>query len=208
LAEGTYRAALKIGEMKKKELLPYAVQSKGISIGAHGIRSGKDYPGIISYACSVQGGDHTSTAGLPLGDESELMTIFMDSGIYCMFNAFGISSNLILNFYKAVTGKRLTKGEWVRTKGLRILEMQRALLLLGGPDVKWNTKLHDDNPPRFYELLPSGPYKDKTVNKIKFEKEKRRYYRAVGWDRNGIPKSEILKKLGLSDVDKALKRLH
>nr|MDO8098094.1 aldehyde ferredoxin oxidoreductase C-terminal domain-containing protein [Candidatus Njordarchaeota archaeon] len=207
LAEGTYRVALKLGEMKKKELLPYAVQSKGISIGAHGIRSGKDYPGIISYACSVQGGDHTSTAGLPLGGESELMTIFMDSGIYCMFNGFGISSNLILNFYEAVTGKRLTKQEWVKTKGLRILEMQRALLLLGGPDLKWNAKLHDDNPLRFYEPLSSGPYKGKTVNKTKFEKEKRRYYKAVEWDRNGIPKSEILKKLGLSDVDNTLERL-
>jgi aldehyde:ferredoxin oxidoreductase len=207
LAEGAYRAALRLGELKKKDFLPYVVQSKGISIGAHGIRSGKDYPGIISYACSVQGGDHTSTAGLPLGGDSELMTILMDSGIYCMFNGFGTSTKLILDFYGAVTGKRLTKGEWIRTGGLRILEMQRALLLLGGPDLKWNPKLHDVNPPRFYDPLPSGPYKDKTVSKSKFEREKRKYYRVVQWDKNGIPRSETLKKLGLSDVDKALQGL-
>ena len=43
LAEGTYRAALKLGKMKGKNLLPYTVTSKGISIGAHGIRSGRDF---------------------------------------------------------------------------------------------------------------------------------------------------------------------
>ena len=89
LAEGTYRAALKIGDMKNVDVLQYAVQSKGIGIGAHGIRSGKDYPEIISYACSVQGGDHTSTACLPLDDSrSELVMIFHDSAVYCYFNIF------------------------------------------------------------------------------------------------------------------------
>jgi len=36
---------------------------------------------------------------------------------------------------------------------------------------------------------------------------KRQYYEAIGWDENGIPKSEVLKKLGLEDVDKALEKL-
>jgi aldehyde:ferredoxin oxidoreductase len=208
LAEGTYRAALKIGKMKNKDLLPYAVQSKGIGIGAHGIRSGKDYPEIISYACSVQCGDHTSTAGLPLDSGgSELMEIFNDSGVYCNFNIFGMPRNIRFDFYKAVTGLELTREEWCNTKALKILQLQRALLLLGGPDLKWNPKLHDDNPLRFYEPLPSGPYKGKTVDKAKFEEEKRRYYEAVGWDENGIPQSETLVKLGLRDVDRALEKL-
>jgi len=208
LAEGTYRAALTLGKMKKTDLLPYAVQSKGISIGAHGIRSGKDYPEIISYACSVQGGDHTSTAGLPLdGSGSELMEIFNDSGVYCFFNTFGIPRNIRFNFYKAVTGLDLTRKEWCSTKALRVLQLQRAMLLLGGPDLKWNPKIHDDNPPRFYKALPSGPYKGKTVNKAKFENYKKRYYEAVGWDENGIARSETLRKLGLHDVDKAMEKL-
>jgi len=46
LAEGTYRAALKISEMKGVDALRYAVVSKGIGIGAHGIRSERDYPAI------------------------------------------------------------------------------------------------------------------------------------------------------------------
>jgi len=208
LAEGTYRAALKIEEMKNVNVLQYAVQAKGIGIGAHGIRSGKDYPEIISYVCSVQGGDHTSTAELPLdGSGSELMEIFNDSGVYCNFNSFGISRNVRFDFYKAVTGLELTREEWCSTKALRILQLQRAMLLLGGPDLKWNSKIHDDNPMRFYEPLPSGPYKGKIIDRAAVEEYKDRYYEAVGWDENGIPKSEVLRRLELTDVDMALEKL-
>ncbi|NPD90390.1 MAG: aldehyde ferredoxin oxidoreductase, partial [Asgard group archaeon] len=138
---------------------------------------------------------------------SELIMIFHDSAVYCYFNIFGIPRELKFEFYKAVTGLELTQEEWVNTKALRILQLQRAMLLLGGPDLKWKPKIHDENPPRFYEPLPSGPYKGKTVDKTKFEQDKKEYYEAVGWDENGIPKSEVLKRLGLEDVDKALDKL-
>jgi aldehyde:ferredoxin oxidoreductase len=208
LAEGTYRAALKIGEKKKTDVLKYAVQSKGIGIGAHGIRSGKDYPDPISYACSVQGGDHTSVASLPLdGSGSELGDIFNDSGVYCFFNIFGVPQKVKFDFYEAITGIELTQEEWYKTKAFRILQMQRAMLLLGGPDIKWNPKIHDENPPRFYEPLPSGPYKGKTADKAKVEADTKRYYEAAGWDENGIPKTETLKELGLDGVDRALEKL-
>ena len=208
LAEGIYRAALKIGEKKNVDVLKYAIQCKGIGIGAHGIRSGKDFPEIISYACSVQGGDHTSIACYPLNDSrSELVMTFNDSAVYCYFNIFGIPRNLKFEFYKAVTGLELTQEDWVNTKALRILQMQRAMLLLGGPDLKWNMKIHDENPARFYEPLPSGPYKGKAVDRVKFEEEKKRYYDAVGWDVNGVPTSNVLERLGLEDVDKAMEKI-
>jgi len=189
------------------DVLKYAVQSKGISIGAHGIRSGKDYPEAISYVCSVQGGDHTSTTGLPLESSSELGEIFNDSGVYCNFNSFGVPRKVRYDFYQAVTGTELTREEWFKTKAMRILQLQRTMLLLGGPDLKWNPKIHDANPPRFYEPLPSGPYKGKVANKARIEEDRKRYYEAVGWDRNGIPRSEVLRKLGLQDVDRALEKL-
>ena len=208
LAEGTYRAALKIGKIKGVDVIPYAVQCKGIGIGAHGIRSGKDYPEIYSYACSVQGGDHTSIACMPLDDSrSELMTIFHDSGVYCHFNVFSIESTLLFKFYEAVTGLTLTKDIWVKTKALKTLHLQRAMLLLGGSDFRWKPEKHDDNPPRFYEPLPSGPFKGKAAEKARVEEEKRKYYETVGWDEKGVPKSETLRKLGLEDVDKALEKL-
>ncbi|MGQ9641209.1 MAG: aldehyde ferredoxin oxidoreductase family protein [Candidatus Bathycorpusculaceae bacterium] len=208
LAEGTYRAALEIGKMKGVDVMPYAVQSKGIGIGAHGIRSEKDFVEIYGYACSVQGGDHTSTATLPINDfRSELMMIFNDSAVYCYFNIFGLSRSILFEFYKAVTGLDLTMEEWINTKALKTLQLQRAMLLLGGPDLKWNPQIHDDNPPRFYEPLPSGPFKGKVIDKAAVMEEVKKYYEAVGWDENGMPKTETLKKLGLDDVDKALEKL-
>jgi aldehyde:ferredoxin oxidoreductase len=204
LAEGSYRAALKLQEMKGKNLMQYAVQEKGVAIGAHGIRSGRDYTTDISYACSVQAGDHTSVAYVPIDHgNSELTMILHDSGVYCWFNAFE-PPEAKWDFFKAVTGWKIEPEEWYQTTALRILHLQRALLLLGGPDLKWNPKVHDDNPPRFYEPLPSGPYAGKKIDRAKFEESKKEYYEAAGWDENGIPKSEVLKRLGLEDVDKVL----
>jgi aldehyde:ferredoxin oxidoreductase len=90
---------------------------------------------------------------------------------------------------------------------MKTLQLQRAMLLLGGPDAKWNPKIDDDNPPRFYEPLPSGPEKGKTTDKKAVEKYKHRYYKAVGWDMNGVPTSQMLVKLGLKDVDEALEKV-
>lgn len=87
------------------------------------------------------------------------------------------------------------------------MQIQRALLLLGGPDLKWNPKVHDDNPCRFYEPLPSGPCKGKAADRTSVRENVLQYYQAVGWDENGIPKSEALEKLILRDVDKALRKL-
>ncbi|MEA2089371.1 MAG: aldehyde ferredoxin oxidoreductase C-terminal domain-containing protein [Thermoproteota archaeon] len=205
LADGTYRAALRIQEMKKTDVLQYAVQEKGVGIGAHGIRSGKDYPINISYACSVQAGDHTSVAYLPITDFlSELTRILADSGVYCIFNAFGLPKNVRWDFLQAVTGWDITPEEWYDVTARRILHLQRALLLLGGPDLKWTPKVDDENPPRFYEPLPTGPYAGKTVNRAEFEESRTKYYEAVGWDKKGIPTSEELKRLRLDKLDKVL----
>jgi len=205
LAEGTYRAALKIKELKGVDVLRYAVVEKGIAIGAHGIRSGLDYVEDIGYACSTQGGDHGSTARLPASmTESEILS---DSGVYCVFNAMYIPEDLIWDFFDAVTGWKIEPDEWHETMARRILHIQRAALLLGGPDLKWDPKIHDDNPPRFYEPLPTGPYRGKTADRKEFERSKKEYYESVGWDENGIPKAEELRRLGLENVAKKLKEI-
>jgi aldehyde:ferredoxin oxidoreductase len=208
LAEGTYRAALKIGKMKGKDVLQYAVQSKGIGIGAHGIRSGKDFSTAIGYACSVQCGDHTSMTDLPIdGSGSEVWQVFNDSAVLCIFSGgFGLPRNFKFDFYNAVTGLSLTRENWGKGGGLKTLQIQRALLLLGGPDLKWNPKVHDDNPSRFYEPLPSGPCKGKAADRTSVRDGVKKYYEEAGWDEGGIPKSDTLRKLGLGDVDKALRK--
>jgi aldehyde:ferredoxin oxidoreductase len=72
--------------------------------------------------------------------------------------------------------------------------------------LKWRANIDDDNPPRFYEPLPSGPYKGKAASRESVEEAKQEYYAAVGWDKNGIPTPETLKKLGLQDVEAKLKK--
>ena len=170
------------------------------------MRSGEDFISEnIAYACSVQGGDHTSSASLPFDQGGELSSILADSAVYCIFAAFGIDDDEKVDFYKAITGWKLTEKEWYNEKAPRILHLQRAVLLLGGPDVKWKPKLDDDNPPRFWEPLPSGPYKGKTLDRTEFEEARREYFEAAGWNENGVPKPETLRRLGLEDVEVKLR---
>ena len=206
LAEGVYRAALKLSKMKGKDLLKYAVQSKAIAIGAHGVRSGLDYTDEISYACSTQGGDHTSVAKIPLDHpNSELTVLFYDSSVICWFNDWAIRKDLKWKLIKAVTGWDITEKKWYEELAPRILSIQRILLLIGGPDVKWLPLKDDDDPPRFYEPLPSGPKVGRHIDKKKFEKERKEYYQALGWNEEGIPTTETLVKLGLNEMARFLK---
>jgi len=211
LAEGTYRAALKIAEMKglrPEDLLKHAVQVKGIGVGAHGVRSRADYPQPIAYAASVQGGDHTSVAGLPVNTtESESWKAFFDSGVVCWFNVINVPEDLVVSLLNAVTGWRVTKEELYYELGPRILTLQRVLLLLGGPDVYWDPRVHDDNPPRFYEPLPEGPYRGKAADPDEVRKLKMQYFSELGWDELGIPREGTLRRLGLEEVASAVRRV-
>lgn len=203
LAEGTYRCAVRLGEVKNQDLLKYAVQVKGVSVGAHGIRSKLDYPDPMSYAVSTQGGDHTSTAHLPL-ERGEGETILYDSSVICFFNAL---PDVIWDFYRAVTGWDMDWNVWNKKVALRVLAIQRGALLLGGPDVSWDPRVHDDNPEKFYEPLPSGPKAGSRADREEVERLKQEYYKAVGWDEYGIPKSSLLAEYGLQNLDKKLEGL-
>lgn len=207
LAEGTYRAALKISEMKEVDALQYAVHVKGVGVGAHGVRSDLDYTKDISYAVSVQGGDHTSTAGLPAKSyEGEMVNAFYDSAVVCMF-VTKPGFERILEFGNVLTGFNITPEQWFNEIGLRIIHLQRILLLLGGPDVYWDPRRDDDNPPRFYEPLPNGPVKGKALNKEEIMNKVKEYYAEVGYDQNGIPKEDVLEKLGLDEAKREIKRI-
>lgn len=207
LAEGTYRAALKISEIKGIDALKYAVHVKGIGVGAHGIRSNLDYTKDISYAASVQGGDHTATAGLSARSyEGELVNAFYDSAVICMF-VTKPGFERIIEFGNAVTGFDLTPERWFNETGLRIIHLQRILLLLGGPDVYWDPRKDDDNPPRFYEPLPSGPMKGKAPTREEIKEKLKQYYEEIGYDENGIPKEDVLEEIGLEGAKREVKRI-
>ena len=208
LAEGTYRAALKIAEMKglkPEETLKYAVHVKGIEIGAHGTRSDVDYTHDISYAASVQGGDHTSVAVDGYSDMSG--SVFTDSAVFCNFTYYGVPQSLVFDFAKAITGFPITLESWRTVTGPRIVTLQKAFLMMGGPDLEWEPVKDDDNPPRFYEPLPSGPYKGKTTDRELVNTKLQTYFETLGWDERGIPTKETLKKLDLGFLEKSMSKL-
>jgi len=206
LAEGTYRAAkaiAKIKQLPEQELLKYVIHVKGIEIGAHGTRSDADYVHDASYAANVQGGDHTSTADDGYTDMTE--AVFSDSGVFCDF--CNTNNEVKFAFVKAITGWPMTIETWRKETGPRIVTLQRALLLLGGPDQKWEPIKDDDNPPRFYEPLPSGPYKGQTTNKKRVTDKLNIYFETLGWDERGIPTKETLKRLDLIELELQMKKL-
>ncbi len=208
IAEGTYRAAIKIAEMKgmkPEELLKYAVVVKGIEVGAHGTRSDADFAHDIGYAASVQGGDHSSLVYDGYTDMSG--SIFADCGVFCSFAYNGVPQELVFDFAKAITGFPINIESWRRVTGPRIITLQKVLLLLGGPDVTWEPIKDDDNPPRFYEPLPGGPFKGKTTDKDKVDKKMQVYFETLGWDERGIPKKETLAKMGLGDCEPSMTKL-
>jgi aldehyde:ferredoxin oxidoreductase len=201
LAEGTYRAAVKLSELKGIDLLPYAVHVKGVEIGAHGTRSGLDM-NPIGYACSVQGGDHTSRV---FDAYSDMQMVYYDSAVICSFCSFRME-DLVWEFHRAVTGWDTTKQDWYTQLGPRIMTLQRLALLLGGPDVTW-TPLDDDNPPRYYEPLPTGPHQGQTTDKEVVAEQRSNYFAGMGWDDHGIPTQETLDKLNLSAVKGVLPKI-
>jgi len=206
LAEGVYRAALKLGEQKGKNLLQYAVHAHGQAIGAHGTRSGLDYEPIIAYATSVQGSDHTSCGGMrPLQGAGDSLWGFADSAVICGFNVFDNNLDPMWRMLRAVTGWNIGVDDWVDTIGPRMLAIQRAALLVGGPDAKWDPDKDDDNPPRFYKPLPSGPLKGKTTDRKQVRADKVKYWKSLGWDARGIPTQETLKRIGVSELDAVFK---
>jgi len=208
LAEGTYRAALKIAEMKgldPSETLKYAIQIKGIEIGAHGTRSDVDYTHDMNYAASVQGGDHTSVVTDGYSDMSG--ALFFDSAVYCTFTSRGPSQQLQFDMAKAITGFPISIESWRRVNGPRIITLQKALLLFGGPDVTWEPLKDDDNPDRFYEPLPTGPYKGQVTDRELVDTKIQAYFDTLGWDERGIPKKVTLDKLDISDVEPLMAKL-
>ena len=85
--------------------------------------------------------------------------------------------------------------------------IQRAALLVAGPDVFWDPDQDDDNPPRYYEPLPTGPYKGQAADRNDMKQKMQKYYSNLGWDERGIPTTERLRELGLEDMEQTFQKL-
>ncbi len=103
-------------------------------------------------------------------------------------------------YVNAVTGLDLSWQELKRC-GTRIYNVERAM------QARFGLGRKDDYPPvRFFEEpVPAGPLKGAVLDREKFDDLLGRYYAHRGWNDEGVPTEETLRKLGLPDVAAELK---
>ena len=188
LGEGLGPTTKKLGKGAE-----FAMITKNMEWGAHGARSLKDKD-ELAYTVSAHGGDHVSTVSAALNREESLWT---DTSGVCNFQ--GLTRDQTVEWLQATTGFGINKDELELQLMPRWVTLNRIPLLLAG----WTYK-DDVNPPRNYEPLPDGPFKGMKVDKAIEDKKKQDYYKANGWDKEGVPTTETLKKYGLEAFDAAL----
>lgn len=198
LADGVYPAAQAFGE----ETMAYAVHVKAIAVGAHGVRSGKDFltmGGPLAYGLQTQGGDHCSTvAGVESYTELSLVN---DAVGNCLFWMTSIndetSTQSTLGWLNAITGFGVTEEELLNEMSPRWINLQRASIVAAG----WAGPEGDRNPDRFYEPLPEGPDAGKKIDPAVEADVMQQAYAFRGWDENGVPTTETLEKYDLAFLD-------
>ncbi len=199
LALGSKKLAEKYG---KPEL---AMQIKGMEIPAYDPRGAQGQ--ALSYATSNRGGCHMQgylispeVLGSPafmdrysIEGKAEIVALFQDISaavdtlVLCRFLQFAISIDTFKDILNIVTGLDYTENELLKV-GTRIYNLERKLNSEAGFSRK-----DDMLPSRFLkEKLTEGASRNRVVQ---IDEMLDRYYKLRGWDENGIPKDETLKKL-------------
>jgi aldehyde:ferredoxin oxidoreductase len=114
--------------------------------------------------------------------------VFEDSLVTCRFNT-QTNMTLLSGAVKAATGWDFTPEE-AKTVGLRAVNLMRVYNIRCGIRGK-------DYPSERYGSTPKdGPYKGIGI-KEHWDSMLQRYYRQMGWNTEGIPLPQTLKKLGI-----------
>jgi aldehyde:ferredoxin oxidoreductase len=110
--------------------------------------------------------------------------------------------------YGLITGRNKSWDELLKVSE-RIWHLTRAFSVR---ETEGFGRSWDYPPPRFYqEPIPSGPNEGHYLTKQELDILLDEYYRARGWDENGIPTKETLERVGLgelaADMEKSKNRL-
>jgi len=203
--EGVKRIAKDIGKGSES----FAIHVKGLEMPAYDPRGSMGI--ALAYATSDRGACHLRS--WPIGAEllsaeeridpfsiefkaefvksqQDLFTV-INSSVTCLFTIFSLSLRHIVQFLNSVTGiESFASSEEVLRSGERINNLVRLFNLKEGL-----TRGDDTLPKRFLtEPLKEGPTRGRVVDLETMLKE---YYFVRGWDEEGVPKRETLKKLGL-----------
>jgi len=209
LADGSLRLGKKYG---RPDL---SMSSKGMELPAYDPR-GMQGQGLL-YATSNRGGCHMrgnmlglEVLGLPkLIDRFQVqgkssyvilhqnVAAAIDSLVICKFTNMGVAEEYFARTLSAVTGESFSTGELIKV-GERAYNLERLYNLREG-----FTSADDTLPPRLLnEPVADGPSKG-WVSKL--EPMLKEYYRARGWDENGVPKPHKLADLGLANLVEAVR---
>ncbi len=205
LAEGMAEVA-----RRRPEWNPYILTVKGLPFAAYDPRS--FYGNALTYGTSSRGACHnvggwTIRAELLSGeyDRYELKgkgalvkeiqdnRAYVDSLGICTVvrGSMGFSADPKGDAITAVTGYNFTPE--LLEIGARIYTLERMILNREG------IRREDDMMPEriLKEAIPSGPAKGKVLTREMYEFMLDEYYDVRGWDRDGVPTEETIKKLGL-----------
>ena len=204
LAEGSLRFATKYGHPE------LSMSAKGLEMPAYDPR-GMQGQGLL-YATSNRGACHMrgnmlglEVLGLPKlidrfqvqGKSSYVIlhqnaSAMIDSLVICKFTNMGVAEEYFARVLTAVTGIPYSTGDLIKV-GERVWNLERLYNLREG-----FTRKEDTLPPRLLtEAVPDGPSQG-WVSKL--EPMLNEYYRARGWDEQGVPKAKKLAELELADL--------
>ncbi len=228
LAEGPLRAIEKLGEPTRFYNLHVKGMSclhtderatpamaLGIAVASRGADHLRNRPGVD--AATMPPDLAAKAFGFPIARDlhtyegsgktirwHDLMYALTDALGVCKFQAFFMAPSAIgyehyARIVRAIAGLDLS-GRDLMEAAERICTIERLFNLREGLQRK------DDFPPERYFAEPTPAlgfpgFQNKKLDRERYERELDAYYEAHGWDRNGVPTPETLKRLGLDGED-------
>ena len=230
LAQGVKKASEKIGQGSAD----FAIQVKGLEwsgyecrnapgmmlsyltadVGAHHNRSWALGQDVAGSAASVHdlitaGGKGEQMAKSKVGGQSKkvielqhLRPLFDVLGICRLqYMELGFEVEHYQDLFALVTGQRMSWEELLKVSE-KVWHLTRAFSVREIPGFG---RAHDLPPARFScEPVPSGPNKGHLLSPEEIKSLLDEYYAARGWDENGLPRPETLRKVGLEEVAQVL----
>jgi aldehyde:ferredoxin oxidoreductase len=208
MADGSYRLAEGYGvpeysmTVKKLEIPAYdprGIQGQGLQYattnrgGCH-VRGYLISPEVLGLPEQI---DRFETEGKEIWVKIfQDLTASIDSLGVCLFTSFALGAGDYADMYNAICGTEYT-AEDILEIGDRIWNIERIFNLEAGI-----LPSEDTLPKRLLEdPIPDGPSKGWVT---KLEEMLPKYYKARGWDENGLPTEEKLIELGLEKREQAV----
>ena len=190
LSLGSKQAAEKIGP----EAIDFAMQVKGEDIPMHEPRY-KQIMGV-HYSIHATGADHgTGVHDVVCIDADSGRNLFEKSASAHLTNTLGVckfvpwTTEETLSALEAIIGWRLSAAS-LQAVAERGVTLMRIFNLREG-----FTAENDKLPPRFAFTPPDSPLQG--IDPVQFKKAQKDYYRLMGWDENGVPTMQTLRRLDI-----------